>query len=138
MSVVISVGNSAARPASSEIRSPRSSSIPSPVFALTGCSAWKSPSVAASFICEAIWPFRSRSTLLTTITTGTPSEKTLRATNRSPAPIRSRALTTSSTASTSSLVIASSTVSCMRSVSGSIGRCQPGRSTSTSCASSVV
>ena len=69
--------------------------------------------------------------------TGTPSENTRRATNLSPAPIRSRALTTSSTTSTSSAIV-SSTRPCMRSVSGSIGFCQPGRSTSTSCASSVV
>ena len=111
--------------------------MPSPVTALTGCSAWKSPSVAASFICEAMCPDFSRSTLLTTMITGTPSENTRRATNLSPAPIRSRALTTSSTTSTS-LAIVSSTRPCIRSVSVSIGFCQPGRSTSTSCASSVV
>ena len=111
--------------------------MPSPVFALTGWSAWKSPSAAAVFICSAMWPCFSRSTLLTTITTGTPSSKTRRATKRSPAPIRSRALTTSSD---DVEVVAPSSRrrgSCIRSVSGSIGLCQPGRSTSTSCASSA-
>ena len=44
--------------------------MPSPVIALTGCSAWKSPSAAAAFICVATWPGFSRSILLTTITTG--------------------------------------------------------------------
>ena len=36
----------------SSTRSSRSSSIPSRTFALTGWSAWKSPSVAAAFICD--------------------------------------------------------------------------------------
>ena len=65
------------------------------------------------------------------------SAKTRRATYRSPAPIRSRALRTRRTASRSSAMV-SSTRSCIRDVSVSIGLCQPGRSTSTSCASSVV
>ena len=50
--------------------------MPSPVLALTGCSAWKSPSVAAFFICSAMWPGLSRSTLLSAITTGQPSSNT--------------------------------------------------------------
>ena len=50
--------------------------MPSPVFALTGCSAWKSPRRAAACICCAMWPAFSRSTLLSAITTGTPSAKT--------------------------------------------------------------
>ena len=41
----------------------RSSSMPSPVFALTGCSAWKSPRRAAAVICCAMCPAFSRSTL---------------------------------------------------------------------------
>ena len=62
--------------------------------------------------------------------TGLPSPKTRRATKRSPAPMRARASTTKSTASTSSKE--ESTVFCMRSVSGSSGRWKPGRSTSAS------
>ena len=72
--------------------------MPSPVFALTGCSAWKSPSCAAAFICCAMCPGFSRSTLLSAITTGMPSAKTRWAMKRSPAPIRSRAESTSSDA----------------------------------------
>src|SRR3954447_16140287 len=74
------------------------------------------------------------SILLSAITTGTPSANTFRATQRSPPPIRSRALRTRSTASVSSS--ASSTVDCMCSVSGSSGRWTPGRSVRTSWASS--
>ena len=44
-----------------------------------------------------MWPGFSRSTLLTAITTGTPSAKTRWAMKRSPAPIRSRQSTTNST-----------------------------------------
>ena len=44
--------------------------MPSPVFALTGCSAWKLPSRAAAVICCAMWPPFSRSTLFSAITTG--------------------------------------------------------------------
>ena len=94
--------------------------MPSPVFALTGCSAWKSPSLEPVIICVAMWPGLSRSTLFSAITTGTPSSKTRFAMKRSPAPIRSRASSTSSTASTSSN--AASTVRCMCSVSVSRGR----------------
>ena len=83
---------------------------------------------AAVCICVAMWPGFRRSTLLTAITTGTPSAKTRVAMKRSPAPIRSRASTTNSTASTSSNE--ESTVRCMRSVSGSSGRWKPGRSAS--------
>ena len=72
--------------------------MPSPVFALTGCSAWKSPSFAAAVICCAMWPAFSRSTLFSAITTGTPSAKTRCAMKRSPAPIRSRAESTNSDA----------------------------------------
>ena len=39
--------------------------MPSPVVALTGWSAWKLPSVAACFICDAMCPVFSRSILLT-------------------------------------------------------------------------
>ena len=61
---------------SSSTSSSRSASIPSPVFALTGWSAWKSPSFDAVSICVAMCPPFSRSTLFSAITTGTPSEKT--------------------------------------------------------------
>ena len=54
----------------SETRSPRSSPTPSFVFALTGWSAWKSPSAAAVFICDAMCAGLSRSTLFSAITTG--------------------------------------------------------------------
>ena len=104
--------------------------MPSPVFALTGWSAWKGPSFAAAFICVAMCPALSRSTLLSAITTGTPSPNTREAMKRSPAPIRSRAERTKRTASTSSK--AASTVFCIRSVSSSSGRWKPGRSASTS------
>src|SRR5436190_6638177 len=110
--------------------------MPSPVFALTGCSAWKSPSRAAAFICCAMCPGFSRSTLFRAITTGTPSPKTRCAMKRSPAPMRSRAERTRSTASTSSKAV--STVCCIRSVSASSGRWKPGRSTSTSWWSSPL
>ena len=58
--------------------------MPSPVFALTGCSAWKSPSRGAVSICVTMCPGLSRSTLLSAITTGTPSAKTRSAMKRSP------------------------------------------------------
>ena len=58
------------------------------------------------------------------------SAKTRYATKRSPAPIRSRAESTKRTPSTSSR--ARSTVRCIRSVRGSRGRWNPGRSMSTS------
>ena len=99
--------------------------MPSPVFALTGWSAWNGPSFAAAFIWVAMCPAFSRSTLLSAITTGTPSPKTREAMKRSPAPIRSRAERTNRTASTSSN--AASTVFCMRSVSSSSGRWKPGQ-----------
>ena len=76
--------------------------MPSPVFALTGCSALKSPSSAAVFICVAMWPGFSRSTLFSAITTGTPRPNTREAMKRSPAPIRSRQSSTRRTASISS------------------------------------
>ena len=101
-----------------------------PVSALTGWSAWKSPSCAAALICVAMCAGLSRSTLFSAITTGTPSAKTRSAMKRSPAPIRSRADRTKRIASTSSS--ARSTVRCMRSVSASRGRWKPGRSVSTS------
>ena len=82
---------------SSATSSSRSSATPSPVFALTGCSAWKSPSFEAVSICVAMCPGFSRSTLFSAITTGTPSAKTRSAMKRSPAPIRSRAESTNST-----------------------------------------
>ena len=94
-------------------------------IALTGCSAWKSPSAAAAFICEMTCAGFRRSILLSAMITGTPSEKTRRATKRSPPPIRSRALRTRSTASVSSSAV--STALCMCSVSGSSGRCTPGQ-----------
>ena len=106
-------------------RSPRSSSTPSLVTALTGCSAWKSPSCDAACICESTCPRFSRSILLRAITTGFSSPNTRRATKRSPAPIRARASTTRSTASTSSND--ASTVSCIFSVNASSGRWKPGK-----------
>ena len=96
-------GSSSGPSGSSEIRSSRSSSIPSPVFALTGCSAWKSPSVAAVLhLRRDVAGLQAVDLVERRSRPGTPSAKTRRATNLSPAPIRSRALTTSSTASTSS------------------------------------
>src|SRR5205085_2013225 len=71
----------------SSTSSSRSSAMPSPVFALTGWSAWKSPSCAAAAICVAMWAGFRRSTLFRAITTGTPSENTRCAMKRSPAPI---------------------------------------------------
>ena len=108
--------------------------MPSPVIALTGCRALNSPSLEEVIICVAMWPFFSRSTLLSTMITGLPMAKTRWAMKRSPAPTRSRALSTNRIASTSAK--ARSTVSCMRSVSESSGRWKPGRSTSTACQSS--
>ena len=68
--------------------------------------------------------------MFSAITTGGPAAKTRSATKRSPPPKRSSAASTKRKPSTSSS--ASSTVRCMRSVSKSRGRWNPGRSTSTS------
>src|SRR3954453_2200419 len=68
--------------------------------------------------------------------TGTGAAPSTPAIQRSPGPMPSSALRTNSAASDSAS--SRSTRRCIRSVSASRGRWTPGRSTSTSCASSVV
>ena len=109
---------------------------PAPLIALIGNSSpWTSSSAAADSALT-VRGLSSRSTLLSTVTVGTPERFRASAMKRSPGPICCSPFSTNSAASASASV--RSTWRCMRSVSASRGRCTPGRSTSTSCQSSPV
>ena len=107
---------------------------PAPFFALIGNSSPWTPSSAASVSARSVRARSRRSTLLSTVTAGTPERLSASAMKRSPGPISCSPFSTNSAASASAR--ARSTWRCMRSVSASRGRCTPGRSTSTSCQSS--
>ena len=116
---------------SSPTSSSRSSSIPSPVFALTGWSAWKSPSFDGGLhLRRDVARLEAVDLVQRDHDRHAEREDALGDEAVAGADPLARVERRSSTASTSSN--AGSTVRCMRSVSGSSGRWKPGRSTSTS------